>query len=155
MRSGATDEELKTLITQVWRDRTDRGAEERLALPARGALTKSPGCVRTHIGRGTREEIMTLQVALLEPQIPPNTGNIARLCAAQGRRSTSSNAGLSLADADVNEPDSIIGMRWISGCRGLVRVPEAVTGALPVLLGHGDRSFWDAPYHEARSLYSE
>jgi tRNA (cytidine/uridine-2'-O-)-methyltransferase len=25
---------------------------------------------------------MTLQIALIEPQIPPNTGNIARLCAA-------------------------------------------------------------------------
>jgi len=27
---------------------------------------------------------MTLSVALIEPQIPPNTGNIARLCAATG-----------------------------------------------------------------------
>ena len=27
---------------------------------------------------------MTLAVALIEPQIPPNTGNIARLCAATG-----------------------------------------------------------------------
>lgn len=27
---------------------------------------------------------MTLHVALIEPQIPPNTGNIARLCAATG-----------------------------------------------------------------------
>jgi tRNA (cytidine/uridine-2'-O-)-methyltransferase len=25
---------------------------------------------------------MALQVALIQPQIPPNTGNIARLCAA-------------------------------------------------------------------------
>jgi tRNA (cytidine/uridine-2'-O-)-methyltransferase len=27
---------------------------------------------------------MGLHVALVEPQIPPNTGNIARLCAATG-----------------------------------------------------------------------
>ena len=27
---------------------------------------------------------MALQVALIQPQIPPNTGNIARLCAATG-----------------------------------------------------------------------
>ncbi len=31
-------------------------------------------------GRGRRT--LTLHVALIEPQIPPNTGNIARLCAA-------------------------------------------------------------------------
>src|SRR5215207_1706612 len=34
--------------------------------------------------RSTREEPAMLQVALLEPEIPPNTGNIARLCAAVG-----------------------------------------------------------------------
>lgn len=27
---------------------------------------------------------MALQIALIEPEIPPNTGNIARLCAATG-----------------------------------------------------------------------
>ncbi|HEV8380313.1 MAG TPA: GTP 3',8-cyclase MoaA [Gemmatimonadales bacterium] len=38
LRSGATDQELADLITQAWAARTDRGAEERLALAQRGAL---------------------------------------------------------------------------------------------------------------------
>ena len=38
MRSGATDDDLRTLIAEAWRDRDDRGAEQRLALPERGAL---------------------------------------------------------------------------------------------------------------------
>src|SRR2546429_5937289 len=38
LRNGATDAELADLITDGWRDRTDRGAEERLGLAARSAL---------------------------------------------------------------------------------------------------------------------
>jgi cyclic pyranopterin phosphate synthase len=38
LRSGATDEEMMELIEARWRARTDRGAEERAALPERGIL---------------------------------------------------------------------------------------------------------------------
>ncbi len=38
LRAGASDGELAALITDTWRGRTDRGAEERLALAQRGAL---------------------------------------------------------------------------------------------------------------------
>jgi cyclic pyranopterin phosphate synthase len=38
LRAGATDAELRALITSTWSARTDRGAEERLRLPDRGAL---------------------------------------------------------------------------------------------------------------------
>jgi GTP 3',8-cyclase len=38
MRAGASDEELAALIASTWRGRADRGAEERLAVAARGAL---------------------------------------------------------------------------------------------------------------------
>lgn len=38
LRDGATDAELTGLIRSGWEARTDRGAEERLAVPARGAL---------------------------------------------------------------------------------------------------------------------
>jgi cyclic pyranopterin phosphate synthase len=38
LRAGATDEELRALITGAWRRRADRGAEERLAVPARAPL---------------------------------------------------------------------------------------------------------------------
>ncbi len=43
-----------------------------------------------------------LQVALYEPEIPPNTGNIARLCAATGcRLHLIGRLGFSLSDAHV------------------------------------------------------
>jgi cyclic pyranopterin phosphate synthase len=38
LRGGATDEEVAALIVDAWRGRSDRGAEERRALPERGAL---------------------------------------------------------------------------------------------------------------------
>jgi cyclic pyranopterin phosphate synthase len=40
MRAGASDEALAALVRETWSARADRGAEERLALPARGALYK-------------------------------------------------------------------------------------------------------------------
>ena len=43
LRSGASDEEISALIAQQWHDRTDRGAEQRLALPDRGALYQVDG----------------------------------------------------------------------------------------------------------------
>ena len=48
LRAGASDEELRSLVTRVWTDRTDRGAEERLRvhgrspLVARDALERDP-----------------------------------------------------------------------------------------------------------------
>ena len=38
LRSGASDRELGNIIVDAWTRRTDRGAEERLAVPGRGAL---------------------------------------------------------------------------------------------------------------------
>ncbi len=38
VRGGASDQEIGDRIAEVWRQRTDRGAEERAALPARGVL---------------------------------------------------------------------------------------------------------------------
>ncbi|UCF42141.1 MAG: GTP 3',8-cyclase MoaA [Gemmatimonadota bacterium] len=38
VREGATDEELADVIAEAWRGRSDRGAEERLAVPNRGPL---------------------------------------------------------------------------------------------------------------------
>ena len=38
LRSGASDQEIEERITEVWRQRSDRGAEERAALPERGVL---------------------------------------------------------------------------------------------------------------------
>src|SRR5256884_2208060 len=41
LRGGATDDELATLIRDVWRGRVDRGAEQRLAVADRGVLNPS------------------------------------------------------------------------------------------------------------------
>ncbi len=38
VRSGATDDEIASRLSAVWRSRTDRGAEERLTAPQRSAL---------------------------------------------------------------------------------------------------------------------
>ncbi len=43
LRLGATDEELAGLVAGAWRVRSDRGAEERLAVPERGALYQIDG----------------------------------------------------------------------------------------------------------------
>ena len=43
LRRGATDEELAGLIVGAWRGRADRGAEERLGVPSRGALYQVEG----------------------------------------------------------------------------------------------------------------
>ena len=43
LRVGATDAELEALIRGHWEARTDRGAEERLAMPERGALYRLEG----------------------------------------------------------------------------------------------------------------
>ncbi len=40
LRAGASDEELRGVITQAWIARTNRGAEERLSVAQRGALYK-------------------------------------------------------------------------------------------------------------------
>jgi cyclic pyranopterin phosphate synthase len=38
LRGGASRSEIAAAISQAWRRRADRGAEERLALPERGVL---------------------------------------------------------------------------------------------------------------------
>lgn len=43
LREGATDDEIVAFITEVWRSRSDRGAEERLETPERGALYQIAG----------------------------------------------------------------------------------------------------------------
>ena len=43
IRGGASDEALTTVIEDAWRARTDRGAEERASLAARGALYQLEG----------------------------------------------------------------------------------------------------------------
>ena len=58
--------------------RAGRAARARRAAPDREP-SRRPAARDAHPRR-----LMALQVALIQPQIPPNTGNIARLCAATG-----------------------------------------------------------------------
>lgn len=98
---------------------------------------------------------MGLHVALIEPQIPPNTGNIARLCAATG---TSLHLieplGFSVEDHDLKRAgldywDAVD--IWVHpGWRHFREVvaPERCL----YFSAHGERPFWDAPYADRRCL---
>jgi tRNA (cytidine/uridine-2'-O-)-methyltransferase len=98
---------------------------------------------------------MALHVALIEPQIPPNTGNIARLCAATG---TSLHLieplGFSVDDTEVKRAgldywDDVD--LWVHpGWRHFreVVVPERCL----YFSAHGERPYWDAPFTDRRCL---
>ena len=54
-----------------------------------------------------------LHVALWEPEIPPNTGNVARLCAATGARlHLIGRLGFRLDDRSLKRAGSTTGTRW-------------------------------------------
>jgi tRNA (cytidine/uridine-2'-O-)-methyltransferase len=99
--------------------------------------------------------MMAPHIALVEPQIPPNTGNIARLCAATGSAlHLVEPLGFSLADADVKRAgldywDAVD--LWVH--RDWQGFQEAVAPERCLYFSaHGERSFWEAPYHERTVL---
>jgi len=98
---------------------------------------------------------MGLHVALIEPQIPPNTGNIARLCAATG---TSLHLveplGFSIADHDLKRAgldywDAVD--IWVHPSWRHFREVVAPERCL-YFSAHGERPFWDAPFADRRCL---
>ena len=98
---------------------------------------------------------MALHVALVEPQIPPNTGNIARLCAATGTPlHLVEPLGFSLDDADVKRAgldywDAV--ELWVHAHWHAFR--EAVTAERCLYFSaHGRQSFWEAPYPDRAVL---
>jgi tRNA (cytidine/uridine-2'-O-)-methyltransferase len=92
---------------------------------------------------------MPLHVALIEPQIPPNTGNIARLCAATD---TSLHLieplGFSIDDAEVRRAgldywdavDLWLHPNWFAFRDAMDRSRCLYFSA------NAERSFWEAPY---------
>jgi tRNA (cytidine/uridine-2'-O-)-methyltransferase len=98
---------------------------------------------------------MGLHVALVEPQIPPNTGNVARLCAATA---TSLHLieplGFSLDDAELKRAgldywdavDVWVHRDWAAFC-AVVRPDRCL-----YFSARGERSFWDAPYRDRAVL---
>lgn len=94
---------------------------------------------------------MALSVVLIEPRIPPNTGNIARLCAASGTALhlvgqlgfSLDNDELSRAGLDYwDEVDLWVHPHWRD-------FREAVSRDRCVYFSaHGERSYLEAPYSE-------
>jgi tRNA (cytidine/uridine-2'-O-)-methyltransferase len=92
---------------------------------------------------------MGLHVALIEPKIPPNTGNIARLCAATGASlHLIEPLGFSLDDHDLKRAgldywdavDWWVHPTW-RHFRDVVAPPRCL-----YFSAHGERPFWDAPF---------
>jgi tRNA (cytidine/uridine-2'-O-)-methyltransferase len=92
---------------------------------------------------------MTLHVALVEPQIPPNTGNVARLCAATGTAlHVVEPLGFSLDDREVRRAgldywDAV--ELWVHPSFQAFRAAIAETRCL-YFSTHGRREFWSAPF---------
>ena len=92
---------------------------------------------------------MGLQVALIQPQIPPNTGNIARLCAAADvALHLIGPLGFSVDDADVRragldywpEVDLWVHADWFAFRDAMDRSRCLYFSA------KAEHSYWDAPY---------
>jgi tRNA (cytidine/uridine-2'-O-)-methyltransferase len=98
---------------------------------------------------------MALQVALINPQIPPNTGNIARLCAANDvPLHLIEPLGFSLTDADLRRA----GLDYWDRV-DLWRHPDwfAFRDAMDrtrcfYFSAKAERSFWQAPYRSNSCL---
>jgi len=94
---------------------------------------------------------MGLHVALIEPQIPPNTGNVARLCAATGSAlHLIEPLGFTLDDQELRRAgldywDAV--EVWVHPGWRAFRETVAAERCL-YFSAHGERSFWDAPYHD-------
>lgn len=94
---------------------------------------------------------MGLHVALVEPQIPPNTGSIARLCAATGTAlHLIEPIGFSLDDRELqragldywNAVDLWVHPHW-RAFREVVARDRCL-----YFSSHATRPYWAAPYHD-------
>ena len=98
---------------------------------------------------------MGLHVALVEPQIPPNTGNIARLCAATGTAlHLIEPLGFSLDDqalrrAGLDYWDAV--EWWVHPHWRAFREVISRERCL-YFSARGERSYWDAPYRDGGCL---
>lgn len=73
---GTLDSRNKSPGLQVWASPEDPGAE----IAHQDVVEIVPGVIE----RRTKVLNKRLNIVLVEPEIPPNTGNVARLCAATG-----------------------------------------------------------------------
>ena len=141
LRGGATDGEIADAYRRrvAGAGRSRSGGARRAGRAGRAPPDREPP--RRSAARDAHaRRLMALQVALIQPQIPPNTGNIARLCAATDvALHLIEPLGFSLDDADLRRAgldywDDVDLWRhpdWFAFRDAMDREP------LPVLLGQG------------------
>jgi len=89
-----------------------------------------------------------LHIALIEPEIPPNTGNVARLCAANHLAlHLVGKLGFSIADRDLRRAGLDY---WEAVDLRLVADPEALRRSLPAVRFFLFSARAERPYTEAR-----
>jgi tRNA (cytidine/uridine-2'-O-)-methyltransferase len=104
-------------------------------------------------------QIEPLQVVLVEPQIPPNTGNIARLCAVTGTKlHLVGPLGFSIADKDMRRAgldywDKLWRMHHANLAEFLATLPTAPPGArLHLFTARAKRSLWEVRFRPSDYL---
>ena len=92
-----------------------------------------------------------LNVVLVEPKIPPNTGNVARLCAVTGSRlHLVAPLGFRIDDKDLRRAgldywDKVHAATWASFDE-LLRAERVAEEQLNLFTGHGRTSLWQARF---------
>jgi tRNA (cytidine/uridine-2'-O-)-methyltransferase len=92
-----------------------------------------------------------LSVVLVEPKIPPNTGNVARLCAVTGSRlHLVAPLGFRIDDKDLRRAgldywDKVHAATW-SSFDELVEAEAIGAERLHLFTGHGGTSLWEARF---------
>jgi tRNA (cytidine/uridine-2'-O-)-methyltransferase len=92
-----------------------------------------------------------LNVVLVEPKIPPNTGNVARLCAVTGSRlHLVAPLGFRIDDKDLRRAgldywDKVYAATW-STFEELLQAESVSPERLHMFTGHGETSLWRARF---------
>ncbi len=98
-----------------------------------------------------------LHVVLIEPEIPPNTGNIARLCLAAGARlHLVEPLGFSIDDRALRRAGMDTGMRWMCahGRASPRSRPTPTPTAIFLFHTKTTRRYWDAEFRDGDHLVS-
>jgi tRNA (cytidine/uridine-2'-O-)-methyltransferase len=99
----------------------------------------------------------SLQIVLVEPKIPPNTGNVARLCAVTGSRlHLVAPLGFSIADKDLRRAgldywDKVHAATWAS-FEEMLQAEAVAIERLHLFTGRGRRSLWDVGFEKGDFL---
>jgi tRNA (cytidine/uridine-2'-O-)-methyltransferase len=98
-----------------------------------------------------------LDVVLVEPKIPPNTGNVARLCAVTGSRlHLIAPIGFRIDDKDLRRAgldywDKVFVALWAS-LDELLEAERVAEDRLHFFTGRGQRGMWEARFHRGDYL---